>query len=106
MATINVYLRFNGNCEATFHFYKSVFGGEFPYIARLKDMPDSDKLIPDSEKDKIMHISLPISKETLLLGCDTSEAMSGQSFVQGNNFSICITPHSVEERINKINTLT
>lgn len=27
MATVNVYLNFNGNCEEAFNFYKSVFGG-------------------------------------------------------------------------------
>jgi PhnB protein len=39
MATVNVYLTFNGNCEAAFNFYKSVFGGDFPYIGKFKDMP-------------------------------------------------------------------
>jgi len=29
MTTINTYLRFNGNCEAAFLFYRTVFGGEF-----------------------------------------------------------------------------
>ena len=97
MATVNVYLAFNGNCEAVFNFYKSVFGGEFSYIGRFKDMPPSDQPIPDSEKEKIMHIALPISEETMLLGCDFSEAMTGQPFVAGNNFSILITPKSEEE---------
>lgn len=29
MATVNVYLTFNGNCKEAFEFYQSVFGGEF-----------------------------------------------------------------------------
>lgn len=41
MATINPYLTFDGNCEQAFDFYKSVFGGEFTYIGRFKDMPPS-----------------------------------------------------------------
>ncbi len=97
MATVNVYLSFNGNCEAAFNFYKSVFGGEFNYMGRFKDMPSPDRPIPDSEKDKIMHVGLPISKETALYGSDVSEAMMGQKFVAGNNFSICITPENEEE---------
>jgi len=28
MATTNTYLNFNGDCEAAFNFYKSVFGGD------------------------------------------------------------------------------
>ena len=39
MATVNPYLNFNGNCEEAFNFYKSVFGGEFQYLGRFKDMP-------------------------------------------------------------------
>jgi PhnB protein len=93
MATVNVYLAFNGNCEAAFDFYKSVFGGEFIYLGRYKDMPNPDQPIPDSDKDKIMHVGLSVSKETMLLGCDSMQ----EPFVMGNNFSICITPESEEE---------
>jgi PhnB protein len=97
MATVNIYLTFNGNCEEAFNFYKSVFGGEFPYIGRFKEMPPGEggKLQPGDE-EKIMHVSLPISKETMLMGSDTGgEWASGYS--QGNNFSISITADSKEE---------
>jgi len=39
MTTVNVYRTFKGNCEEAFNFYKSVFGGEFPYLGRYKDIP-------------------------------------------------------------------
>jgi PhnB protein len=97
MATVNIYLTFNGNCEEAFKFYQSVFVGEFPYIGRFKDMPagEGPKLKP-GEENRIMHVSLPISKETILMGCDTGgEWASGYS--QGNNFSISITADSKEE---------
>ena len=97
MATVNIYLTFNGNCEEAFKFYQSVFGGEFPYIGRFKDMPagEGPKLKP-GEENRIMHVSLPISKETILMDCDTGgEWASGYS--QGNNFSISITADSKEE---------
>ena len=97
MATVNIYLSFNGTCEAAFNFYKSVFGGEFGYIGHFKDMPSSEGTVPDSEKDKIMHIDLPISEETMLMGCDISESMMGQKLIAGNNFSICISTRSEEE---------
>ncbi len=73
MTTINIYLTFNGNCEEAFTFYKSVFGGEFPYIGRFGEMPTEDgtKLTGDDAK-RIMHVSLPISKETMLMGSDTT----------------------------------
>lgn len=97
MATISPYLTFNGNCEEAFNFYKSVFGGEFPYIGRFKDMPPmGGKEVPASEGNKIMHVSLPISKETVLMGSDSSEAF-GQATVMGNNFSISINADSRDE---------
>jgi hypothetical protein len=72
MTTVNPYLTFNGNCEEAFHFYKSVFGEDFRYVGRYKDMPaDEEKPVTKEESERIMHISLPISKETVLMGCDT-----------------------------------
>jgi PhnB protein len=97
MTTINPYLTFNGNCEEAFNFYKSVFRGEFPYIGKFKDMPPNpDYPVADSDKEKIMHVSLPISKETTLMGSDSSESF-GHAKVMGNNFSISVNSDSVEE---------
>jgi PhnB protein len=39
MTTVNVYLTFNGNCREAFEFYKSVFGGELPYVGTFGEMP-------------------------------------------------------------------
>ncbi len=97
MATINVYLSFNGNCEEAFNFYKSVFGKEFNYLGRYKDIPASEGPIPAGHENKVMHVGLPISKETALLGCDVCEEMTGEKFVQGNNFSICISVENKAE---------
>lgn len=96
MATVNVYLTFNGNCLEAFNFYKSVFGGEFAYVGYFKDMPtDGGKPVAPEDSDKIMHISLPISQETMLMGSDTGgEWASG--FIQGNNFSLSINADSKE----------
>ncbi len=98
MATVNIYLNFNGNCEDAFGFYKSVFGGEFSYLGRFKDMPMSENqtVISEEQGNKIMHITLPISQETSLMGCDTDPHW-GMPFVQGNNFSISIDSTSKEE---------
>jgi PhnB protein len=91
MATVNVYLTFNGNCEEAFNFYKSVFGGEFPYVGRFADMPpgeDGGKM-SDADANKIMHISLPISSETMIMGSDTGGEWAS-NYKEGNNFSISI----------------
>lgn len=72
MAVTNPYLNFPGNCEEAFNFYKSIFGGEFTYVGRFGEMPpDPNYTMPESDQNKIMHISLPISKETALMGSDS-----------------------------------
>jgi len=48
MAGIYPYLTFNGNCEEVFDFYKSVFGGEFSYVGRFKDMPPGKYEVPEA----------------------------------------------------------
>jgi len=98
MTSVNVYLTFKGNCEEAFHFYKSVFGGTFSSVNTFGEMPSGDDMppMPESEKDKIMHISLPISKETCLMGSDSSEAF-GQVTTMGNNFSISIQTDTEKE---------
>lgn len=107
MATINPYLTFNGTCEAAFLFYKSVFGGEFPYIGKFKDMPPGDGCpeLSEADKEKIMHVSLPISTETILMGSDSIETMD-KSTIMGNNFSISINTESKEEADNLFNGLS
>ena len=106
MATVNIYLTFNGNCEEAFNFYKSVFGGEFPYIGRFKEMPpDENYRLNPEEENRIMHVSLPISKETMLMGSDTGGQWAA-GFKQGNNFTISITADSREEADKLFNGLS
>ncbi len=78
MATINSYLNFNGNTEEAFNFYKSVFGGEFTTLQRLKDTPEADK-ISANDREKIMHVALPIGSN-LLMGTDVLESMPQVKF--------------------------
>jgi PhnB protein len=106
MTTVNAYLTFNGNCEEAFNFYKSVFGGEFAYIGRFKDMPPQDgKAVSSEDAEKIMHVSLPISKETMLMASDTGGEWAS-NFSKGNNFSISITTDSKTEADRLFNGLS
>jgi PhnB protein len=95
MATFNPYLNFAGNTEEAFRFYKSVFGGEFVGLTRFKDIPEGAKLSP-AEKEKIMHVSLPIGKGTVLMATDALESM-GHTLKPGNNYNISIEAESKEE---------
>ena len=106
MTTINTYLTFNGDCEDAFNFYKSVFGGEFAHIGRFKDMPESPEFpVAESDKEKVMHVSLPIGSESVLLGSDTGGEWSSK-FNQGNNFSISINADNKAEADRLFNDLS
>jgi PhnB protein len=106
MTTVNIYLNFNGNCEEAFNFYKSVFGGEFSYLGRFKDMPPTEGITLSPEQgDKVMHVGLPISKETALMGSDTGGDWA-PAFKQGNNFSISVNVDSKDEADRLFNGLS
>lgn len=103
MISMNPYLNFPGNTEEAFMFYKSVFGGEFLSLQRFKEMSESD--IPPEDQDKIMHISLPLGNQTILMGTDALESM-GHSLKIGNNFSISINTDSEQEADKIYNSLS
>lgn len=87
---VNPYVNFKGNCEEAFNYYKGVFGGKFDYIGRFSEMPsDPNQPLPAEAANLIMHVSLPISAETSLMGSDVLDGF-GPPTVMGNNFMISI----------------
>ena len=107
MKSVNPYLNFNGNAEEAFNFYKSVFGGEFQAVQRLSDMPAEPGTppMPESEKKKIIHISLPIGKTNMLMASDVFAAF-GQEKVAGNNVHLSLEAESKEEADRIFNALS
>jgi len=95
MTTVNSYIYFNGNCEDAFNFYKVVFRKEITYIGRYKDVPKADRQIFREADEKIMHVTLPISTETSLMGSDNTEAY--EESIAYSNFSLIIHTDSREE---------
>jgi PhnB protein len=95
MKAINPYLNFPGNAEEAFNFYKSVFGGDFVGLTRFGDTPEGAKLTND-EKNKLMHISLPIGNSNILMATDAMESM-GHKIKEGNNFYLSVETDSKEE---------
>lgn len=107
MATFNPYLHFTGNTEEAFNFYKSVIGGEFISIKRYKDLPQSDEnKIPDEYLEKIMFISLPLGKNTILIGSDALSERDGHQFRFGDNFHISISADNKDEAMKLYNGLS
>jgi PhnB protein len=104
--TVNPYINFNGNCEEAFNLYKSVFGGQFGMVSKFKDMPPMEGQPPlmQHDADKIMHISLQISRETTLMGSDVIEG--GPTIVFGTNFSISVNAISKAEADHIYNGLS
>lgn len=92
---INPYLNFDGQAEDAFIFYKSVFGGEFTGKMKMNETPGGNEL-PEEEQNRIMHISLPIGKDTLLMASDIIPSM-GQILKKGNNNYISLHPESRKE---------
>jgi PhnB protein len=104
MTTVNPYLIFQGNCEQAFQFYKSVFRSEFRYIGRFSETPAQDKSqFPPGMDDKIMHVSLPISNETILMGCDNPDP---NVKAIGSNISLTLNTDSKPEADRLFNALS
>ena len=104
MAKANTYLNFPGTSEEAFNFYKSVFGGEFIYLQRYNSMPDGDNL-PEADREKIMHISLAIGEDSILMATDALESL-GQNLIIGNNIYVCLTADNEEEADSLFNGLS
>ena len=104
MIEVSPFIQFDGNCEAAFTFYKSVFGGDFEFLYRYKDIP-TDTPLSDSDKEKIMHISLPLMKSINLLGTDTlNQTAHAQEAV--NRITIGIRTNNEEETLRLFSALT
>ncbi|MCE6991862.1 VOC family protein [Dyadobacter sp. CY323] len=103
MPKLNSYLNFDGTAEEAFNFYKSVFGGEFLMLSKMGDMPGAEQ-VPDAEKNRVMHVSLPIG-EDLLMGSDIVPSM-GHTLTSGNYSYISIFTESREEADRLFNGLS
>lgn len=104
MARINPSINFNGNSEEAFTFYKSVFGGEFSALVRLKDLKSADFPVDESDADKIMHIALPIGSN-ILMGNDVPSFL-GKVNENENRSKIAINTDSREEADKLFNGLS
>jgi PhnB protein len=96
MATINPWINFNGNAEEAFSFYKSVFGGEFGKVVRMKDLESPEFPVAEDDREKIMLITLPIGKSNILVANDVP-AFMGTVSERENRSKISVNADSKEE---------
>lgn len=92
---VHPYLNFNGNAEEAFHFYRSVFGGEFTANLKMTESPGGDKL-PETEQNRTMHICLRIGEGTLLMASDCISSEKN-ALDAGSQTQILLAPNSREE---------
>jgi PhnB protein len=99
MAHVSIYLNFMGNAEEAFNLYKKVFKTEFSApISRLKDIPPQPGApkLSEADKNKVMHVALPILGGTEIMATDMLESM-GHKLIEGNNVTISLNPDTKEE---------
>jgi PhnB protein len=99
MSRVSTYLNFMGRTEEAFTFYRSVFGTEFAgEIMRMGDMPDEPGApsLPDTEKNLVAHVELPILSGHVIQGTDMLQSM-GHELRIGNNVTICLEPDTREQ---------
>ncbi|MBK8886016.1 MAG: VOC family protein [Saprospiraceae bacterium] len=95
MASIQPHINFNGNAEEAFHFYQSVFGGEFSKIVRFKELAGPGFEIDKEEENKLMNIALSIG-DNVLIGNDVPQFM-GRVSEEENRSKIAIFAESRAE---------
>ena len=96
MSSVNIYLTFTDNCEEVFNFYKSIFGGEFETLQRFGEMPpDPNFEIPEDVANRILHVTLRIDENTIIMGSDSMQGF-GDDVKMGNNFSIAAEVDSTD----------
>ncbi len=99
MAHVSIYLNFNGNAEEAFTHYKKVFGTEFSTpIMKMKDIPAQPGMpeLSESDKNKVMHVALPILGGLEIMATDMLESM-GHKLIEGNNVTISLNPDTKAE---------
>lgn len=105
MATINPWINFNGNAFEAFTFYKSVFGGEFTKMVRLKELASSEFPVSDADAEKMMLICLPIGNNSMLMGNDVPSFM-GTVNENENRSKISVSAESRDEAERLFNGLS
>jgi len=98
MAKVSVYLNFKDQSEEAILFYEKVFGTKNNGIMRFGDVPPMEDTppLPDSLKNLVMHVELPIFDGYTLMASDAPEQM-GFNIKKGNNSYIMLQPDSREE---------
>jgi PhnB protein len=92
---LNLYLSFNGQCEAAFTFYEQCLGARLGPIFRYGGSPMADQA-PPGWQDKVMHGSVTVGDQ-VLMGADV--APDRYEPAKGFSLSLQMSDTSEAERI-------
>lgn len=92
---VHPYLNFDGKAEEAFEFYSSVFGVEIKDKMKMTDSPGGENL-SEEEKNRIMHISLPLGGGIFLMASDILPS-AGHTFRKGNQTYVMLDVDTKEE---------
>ncbi len=90
MKSISPYLSFSGNCREAMNFYEKCLGGELTVMT----FEGSPVTVAQEDKDKVMHSSLTLNGETVLMACDcvhiksSDKGADNQSYGQSGSGSV------------------
>lgn len=93
---IHPYLNFDGKAEEAFLFYQSVFGGEFIGGIRYFNTIEGMDQLPESERNRVMHVSLEIEPDLKIMASDILPS-AGHKLIVGNQNYISLDVDSMEE---------
>lgn len=92
--SVNIYLNFDGNCREAVQFYHEVFKTSPPEIMTFGEGPSDPAFpVPEEAKNRVMHTRLDIHGNPVMF----SDTWPGMPFTAGNNFSLTIVTHDLEE---------
>jgi len=81
METLKPYIMYNGDCEEAVKFYKKCFNGEIAILRRYRDSPME---VPETQKNKILHVELQFWGGSIL----ASDQMDSEESSKKANSSI------------------
>lgn len=103
MKNAEPYLIFDGECAEAFAFYETVFDAKISFVTKYKDVPPGMEEFSEADRERVVHIILPISKEVFLMGADCS---SGMKNTRGDNVWLTLNTESANEARRVFNRLS
>lgn len=89
------YLIFSGEAREAFDFYQGVFGGEFQAVMNMSDNSEGNGY-QEKDANRILHISLAISEDILLMASDMPSDRE-EELKTGNNMYVSLHPDTKED---------